>query len=73
MTSSTSTFLSALTAGVLLGILFAPLKGRELRDILFSSEDSKDWGDRETFSLLELVSKDSVSFQTLKEKIARDN
>ncbi|MEO6165892.1 MAG: YtxH domain-containing protein [Chitinophagales bacterium] len=71
MNKSTNVFIGAISAGFLLGVLIAPLKGKLLREILFSPDNTTDFEDEtvETYSINELISKDSTSFEDLKEKI----
>ena|SRR6186713_3504322 len=70
MTRRTNAFLSGITAGIVIGILFAPMEGRKLRELLFRGRNEDDlWDERETYSINELVSEGSTSFDALKEKI----
>ncbi|MBK9731111.1 MAG: hypothetical protein IPO83_07465 [Chitinophagaceae bacterium] len=63
------TFFPAFTAGVILGLFYSPF-GKKLRDILLENKEEDAWPDRDTFNVNELVSRDSISFEALKEKIA---
>lgn len=71
MTKSTNAFIGAVAAGFLLGVLIAPVKGKTLRRILLQHENDTDYEEVavETYSINELVSKDSISFEDLKAKI----
>ena len=73
MSNTTTTFLTGLTAGIIVGILTAPIEGKKLREILFDSKDGDGWNSRETYGINELISEDSTSFEELKEKIRNDH
>ncbi len=71
MSKSTNVFIGAMSAGLLLGALFAPAKGMLLRRIVLKHENNTDDEEDavETYSINELVSRDSISFEDLREKI----
>ena len=74
MNKQTNAFISGMAAGIAMGILFAPMEGRKLLKLLFNKRnDTQIWEDRETYSINELVSKDSTPFDELKEKIKNDS
>ena len=60
-----------MSAGFILGVLLAPVKGRILRQILFNHESDAAYEEDavETYSINELVSRDSISFEDLRAKI----
>lgn len=72
MSNTTTTFLSGLTAGILIGILIAPMEGKRMRQILFSKDDGSEGFEQETYSINELLSENSTSFSELKQKIEND-
>ena len=70
MSRQMNAFISGMATGIAIGILFAPMEGRKLRELLFNSRNESDtWEDWETYSINELVSEDSTSFDELKKKI----
>ena len=74
MSHTTTTFLSGLTAGILIGILIAPMEGKRIRQILFSNDqEDGEPSERETYSINELLSEGSTSFGELKQKIENES
>ena len=70
MSRPINAFISGMAAGIAFGILFAPMEGRKLRRLLFKNRNDSDiLEEGETYSINELISKDSTSFDELKEKI----
>lgn len=71
MSKSTNVFIGAMSAGFLLGVLLAPVKGKVLCQILFNHESDATYEEDaiETYNINELVSADSISFEDLRAKI----
>ncbi|MEO5673614.1 MAG: YtxH domain-containing protein [Chitinophagales bacterium] len=63
------TVLSGVVIGFLGAILITPMSGTELRSLLFSNESDDDDLSGHTFNINELVSPDSSSLDSIKEKI----
>ena len=61
-------FLTGVTAGGILSLLFAPMKGSELRSILVK-QHGNDNGGIHSFNISELTSKNSVSLEEIREHL----
>lgn len=61
-------FAAGLAAGGILSILFAPIKGEDLRTLLMK-QHGNDNGGIHNFNISELTSENSVSFAEIKEHL----
>lgn len=62
----TITIIGSIAAGFLAGILIAPMSGKKLRDILFGDPYAPK---EHTYNISELVSPDSSSLESIRNKI----
>jgi hypothetical protein len=67
---TTLVVLSGMFLGYALGTMIAPMSGEDLRAKLFGRDsDTEDENDLHTFNINELVSTNSSSLESIKEKI----
>jgi len=73
MNKNAIAFFTSMIGGIVVGILIAPMGGKKLRELLFANRNDKEWADRETYNIGELVGEGSTSFSELKEKIRNNH
>ena len=68
MNKTLMSFLSGVLAGGVFSLLFAPMKGSDLRTILMKQHGNDD-GELHNFNISELTSENSVSFEEIKKHL----